>query len=312
MWESTRRPSGPSSHGYPRMRKGRDLPRWRSSLFIPAHEERFIAKAHLRGAEAIILDLEDGVPSEGKGLARAAMIKAAGHLKQHGLAVVVRVNRDLANCVADLEAALLPDVDAVMLPKVSGPEHIKLIDEFMDETEGREGLVRGAIGIIALVETPAALALASQIASASPRLIGLAIGTEDFSVACGFEPTYRNLFGPCQQLILGGRSHHVRVYGLPGSIASIGDGEAFRQSSIQAKEMGFDGVLCVHPRQVEIVNSVFLPSGAELAHARRVVAAFEEAAATGQGVVALDGSMIDLPVVMRAKALLEGSRRIRA
>jgi citrate lyase subunit beta / citryl-CoA lyase len=294
------------------MHKARDLPKWRSSLFIPAHEERFIAKAHLRGAEAIILDLEDSVPLEAKGLARAAVITAAARLKDHGLAVVVRVNRDLANCVADLEAALLPAVDAVMLPKVSGPEHITLIGEFMEETEGRAGLDRGAIGIIALVETPAALAMASQIASASPRVIGLAIGTEDFSAVCGFEPTYRNLFGPCQQLILGGRSHRVRVYGLPGSIATIGDGGVFRKSSVQAKEMGFDGVLCVHPRQVEMVNSVFIPTDTELAHARRVVDAFEDGASMGQGAVALDGSMIDLPVVMRAKALLEGSRKNRA
>lgn len=281
-------------------------------LFIPAHEERFIAKAHSRGAEAIILDLEDSVPPEAKSLARSSLGSAAAHLKEHGLAVVVRVNRDLANCVADIEAAVIADVDAVMLPKVNGPEHVALIDEFIGETEACAGLDHGAVGIVALIETPAALAVASQIASVSPRVVGLALGTEDFSAACGFEPTFQNLFGPSQQLIFGCRSHHVPAYGLPGSIASFADTEAFRQSASRAKEMGFDGVLCVHPTQVAVSNDVFRPTEPELDYARRVVAAFEEAASAGQGAVALDGSMIDRPIVMRAKALLADFRRSHA
>lgn len=281
-------------------------------LFIPAHEERFIAKAHLRGAEAIILDLEDSVPPDAKGVARSSLGFAAARLKEHGLAVIVRVNRDLANCVADIEAAVIADVDAVMLPKVNGPEHVALIDEFIGETEACAGLDHGAVGVVALIETPAALAVASQIASVSPRVVGLALGTEDFSAACGFEPTFQNLFGPCQQLIFGCRSHHVPAYGLPGSIASFADTEAFGQSANRAKEMGFEGVLCVHPAQIAAVHEVFRPTEPELAYARRVVAAFEEAASAGQGAVALDGEMIDRPIVMRAKALLADFRRSHA
>lgn len=278
-------------------------------LFIPAHEERFVAKAHLRGAEAIILDLEDSVPPAAKDLARSSLHSAAARLKEHGLAVLVRVNRDLANCVADIEAAVFAGIDAVMLPKVNGPEHVALIDEFIGETEVSASLGHGVVGLLPLIETPGALAVAGQIASASQRLVGLALGTEDFSAACGIEPTYQNLFGPCQQLIFGCRTHHVPVYGLPGSIASFAEAEGFRQSVFQAKEMGFNGVLCIHPAQVAAVNEVFRPTEPELASARRVVAAFEEASALGRGAVALDGSMIDLPVVMRAKALLEGFRK---
>lgn len=281
-------------------------------LFIPGHEERFIAKAHLRGAEAIILDLEDSVPPGTKGLARSSLDSAAARLKAHGLAVIVRVNRDLANCVADIEAAVIAGVDAVMLPKVNGPEHVALIDEFMGETEACAGLDHGAVGLLPLIETPAALAVAGEVASVSPRVVGLALGTEDFSAACGFEPTYQNLFGPCQQLIFGCRSHHVPAYGLPGSIAKFANVEAFRQSAVRAKEMGFEGILCVHPAQVAAVNEMFRPTESELAYARRVVAAFEEAASVGHGAVALDGSMIDRPVVMRAKALLAGFRRSHA
>jgi citrate lyase subunit beta/citryl-CoA lyase len=281
-------------------------------LFIPAHEERFIAKAHSRGAEAIILDLEDSVPPEGKVLARSSLGSAAARLKEHGQAVIVRVNRDLANCVADIEAAVIANVDAVMLPKVKGPEHVALIDEFISETEAWAGLAHGAVGVVALLETPAALAVASQIASVSPRVVGLALGTEDFSAVCGFEPTFQNLFGPCQQLIFGCRSHHVPAYGLPGSIANFADAEGFRQSAIRSKEIGFEGVLCVHPAQVAAVNEVFRPTEPELAYAQRVVAAFEKATTLGRGAAALDGSMIDLPIVMRAKALLADSRRSHA
>ncbi|WDZ81628.1 CoA ester lyase (plasmid) [Ensifer adhaerens] len=281
-------------------------------LFIPAHEERFVAKAHLRGAEAIILDLEDSVPPAAKDLARSSLRSAAARLKEHGLAVLVRVNRGLANCVADIEAAVFAGIDAVMLPKVNGPEHVALIDEFIGETEVSASLGHGVVGLLPIIETPGALAVASQIASVSPRVVGLALGTEDFSAACGFEPTFQNLFGPSQQLIFGSRSHHVPAYGLPGSIANIANAEEFRHSVLQAKEMGFNGVLCVHPAQVAAVNDVYRPTEPELAHARRIVAAFEEATRLGRGAVAVDGSMIDLPVVMRAKALLEGFRRNHA
>ncbi len=132
-------------------------------LFIPAHEERFIAKAHLRGAEAIILDLEDSVPPDTKGVARSSLGSAAARLKEHGLAVIVRVNRDLANCVADIEAAVINGVDAIMLPKVNGPEHVALIDEFIGETEVSARLERGGMGLLPLIETPAALAVAARL-----------------------------------------------------------------------------------------------------------------------------------------------------
>ena len=291
------------------MRRRQGIERWRSLLFIPAHAERFVPKAHLRGADAIILDLEDGVPPANKMSARATLKSVAARLKEQGQIVVVRVNRDLTDCVEDLRAAVSYGVDAVMLPKTMGPEHVALVDEVLTKLERESTLEQDSTGIVALIETPSALGLASQIAAASPRVVALAIGPEDFSADCGFEPTYRNLFAPCQQLIMSGRSQGVRVYGLPGSIANVADADAFRESTVRAKLMGFDGVLCVHPTQVATINAVYRPSDMELAQARRVVEAFESGIVQGQGAIALDGAMIDLPVVMRARALLADSQR---
>lgn len=291
------------------MHRCRSIQRWRSLLFIPAHEERFVAKAHLRGADAIILDLEDSVPPAGKLSARSTLKSLAARLREQGQTVVVRVNRDLEDCVEDLKAAVTHGVDAIMLPKTMGPEHVALVDELLTKLERQSTLEQGSVGIVALIETPWALGLASQIASASARVVALAIGPEDFSADCGFEPSYQNLFAPCQQLILSARSQGVRVYGLPGSIANFADVEAFSESTARAKAMGFDGVLCVHPSQVVSINAVYRPTDVELAHARRVVQAFDSGIVQGHGAIALDGAMIDLPVVMRARALLADSQR---
>jgi citrate lyase subunit beta/citryl-CoA lyase len=291
------------------MSKPDHAPFWRSLLFVPAHAERFVEKAHTRKADAIILDLEDSVPASMKAIARERLRPSIARIAGHGVGVVVRINRDLVNCVADLGVAVSPGVEAIMLPKVKGPDHVALIDEFITERERQIGLPSHSIGLMALVETPAALSIASQIGAASRRVIGLALGTEDFSAECGFEPCYENLFGPCQQLLLACRAQSLQAFGLPGTIARYNDSAEFQDMADRSRRMGFDGVLCVHPSQVAAVNSAFHPTPIELDNASRVVAAFEEAELSGQGAVAVDGAMIDLPIVKRAKALLASSQK---
>ncbi|WP_434730582.1 HpcH/HpaI aldolase/citrate lyase family protein [Rhizobium binae] len=287
-------------------------PLWRSLLFVPVHENRFVEKAHARGADAVILDLEDSVPASVKDIAREKLQTSVARISGHGISVVVRVNRDLANCVADLGVAVAQGVDAIMVSKVRGPDHVALIDEFISERERQIGLAPQSIGLLNLVETPAALSSSSQIAAASGRTIGLALGTEDFSAECGFEPTYENLFGPCQQLILACRVQGVQAFGLPGSIARYDSSAGFGDLAVRSRKMGFDGVLCVHPNQITAVNSAFRPTLAELERASRMIAAFEEAEAYGRGAVSVDGAMIDLPIVKRARALLASSQKTAA
>jgi citrate lyase subunit beta/citryl-CoA lyase len=150
---------------------------------------------------------------------------------------------------------------------------------------------------------------AADIATATPRLTALALGGEDFSADCGFQPTAETLALPCQQLVLAARAAGVEAIGLPGSIAEIDDMDKFACSVRKARACGLDGVLCVHPQQVEAVNAVFAPTSEELARAERMVSAFEAAQREGTGAILLDGKMIDPPVVERARAMLRHNPR---
>jgi citrate lyase subunit beta / citryl-CoA lyase len=280
----------------------------RAYLFTPAHEARFTDRAHQRGADAVLLDLEDSVPPGQKARAREILPGVVAGLSERltaqGAQLVIRVNRDLANCVADLQVACRAGVSAIMLPKVSGPDHIRLIDEFLCSCEREAGLTERQTGLIALIETPGALQQVAEIARASKRLTALVIGTEDFSMECGFDPTPENLFAPCQQIIVAARAAGIEAIGLPGSIAEVQDIAHYTQTVQRAKAMGFDGVLCIHPKQVAVVNDCFAISAAERDQAQRIVDAYDTALAQNRGAVMLDGKMIDPPVVARAQAVL--------
>lgn len=283
----------------------------RSYLFTPAHQDHLVARAHDRGADAVLLDLEDSVPLAQKAAARAALGGSVAMLKAQGAHVAVRVNCGLALCAADLEAAVQAGADAVMLPKVMGPDHVALADEHLSACERAAGRRDRQTGLIALIETPAALLDARRIASASPRLTALALGTEDFATECGFVPSPETLFAPAQQLIFAARAGGVQAIGLPGSIAEIRDMGRFAATARQARQMGFDGVLCIHPKQVARVNAAFAVSEEERAQAARIVAAFDLAAAENRAAAELDGKMIDPPIVARAQALLATEARQR-
>lgn len=280
------------------------LPLWRSVLFVPAHVKRYVDAAHTRGADAIQLDLEDSVPLDGKEAGRAVLGDAIKQLGEHPVDVLVRINRDLRNTVRDLECAIVAGVSAISLPKVQGADHLRLIDELMTELERERGLPVGGIRLIAMVETLGALAGVEAMARACPRLAGLTLGSEDLSADGGFEPTPDNLFHPCQRLVFAAKAAGLHAYGFPGSIAEFGDLDAYRQQVQRGRSMGFDGAFCIHPKQVDILNQVFQPTAEEVAQAQQVLAAYEAAMADNRGAATLDGKMIDLPVVQRARRVL--------
>ncbi|WP_425084564.1 HpcH/HpaI aldolase/citrate lyase family protein [Ruegeria profundi] len=276
----------------------------RSYLFTPAHRPELVARAHERGADAILLDLEDSVPRDHKQAARDGLADAVGALKQHGMTVAIRVNADLGECVRDLEAAILPGVEAIMLPKVIGADHLRLVDDYLSMLERQAKMPDGQIKLIALIETAQALQNGADIAKATPRLTALAFGTEDFSTDCGHAPSVEALQAPAQTLVLEAKSAGLRAIGLPGSIAEIKDMDAFGDSVTLGRAIGFDAVMCIHPRQVSMVNAAFTPSATDIDHATRVSQAFDAAVAQGLGAVMLDGKMIDPPIVARAQAML--------
>lgn len=274
---------------------------FRSFLFVPATQERFLARAHERGADAVILDLEDSIPPAEKDAARAALAQAAVSLSARGVTVLVRVNSGDRRA-ADITAALAARVAGLVVPKVESREDILSVAAVVAEssTEARAG-----IGLLPVCETPRAVLAAPELASASPWIVGLAFGSEDFAAEMGIVPDETALTLPAQMVAIAARAAGKPAFGVPGSIALIDDHDRFERIAGAGKALGMSGAMAVHPRQVDIINRVFGPSPVELAEAARIREAYERGVEHGLGAVALDGRMIDEPIYHRARSLLE-------
>ncbi|HJQ60912.1 MAG TPA: aldolase/citrate lyase family protein [Vineibacter sp.] len=285
-----------------------DLPTWRSLMFVPTTKENFIAKAHTRGADAIILDLEDSIAPAEKDAARRSLPAAAKTVAQGGADVVVRINRPMEMAIVDIAAAVMPGVAALMLPKVMGPEHVKLLSEVVAAREAAVGLKAGAIHFIAIVETPEALPALGAIAAADPRVVALGIGAEDLSTELGGAPTGDALYVYAMLVVAAARAAGVLPLGSVGRFADFSDLASYRESLKRSRGLGFACTACIHPAHVPIINEEYGVGAADADRARRLIAAFEQAVAAGQGAVAFEGAMIDLPVVERARRLLARAR----
>jgi citrate lyase subunit beta/citryl-CoA lyase len=281
------------------------LPIWRSLLYVPAHIERFVAKAHERGADCIQLDLEDSVPDAEKARARACIADAAPRVRRGGADVLVRINRSLSLAVRDIEFAVGPDVDGLVVPKVDSAAHLRLLDELIGEVEAQRGLPIGHTKLVPLVESAAAWPRLVEIALASPRIVALNMGAEDLALDCGMEADVETLLLPKQQLVFAAAAAGILALGVIGSTTKLDNEADFRANVRRSRRFGFSGSSCIHPTQVAILNELFSPSPEELEQSRRVVAALEQAERDGHGAVALDGRMIDAPIAARARRLLE-------
>ena len=290
----------------------RPAPVWRSLLYLPAHVSRFVDKAHTRGADCIQLDLEDSVPPGEKATARAAIAGAAPKVRQRGADVLVRINAPLSLAVPDIQAAIGPDVDGIIVTKARGADHLRLIDELVAECELAAGIPLGRTWLYPLIETPEALSRAAEIARASARVVAMSLGGEDFATAIGAEPIEEALAIPKHLVIHAARSAGIIPLGLLGTLAGFGDIAAFREMAVRSRRVGLEGASCINPAQVAPLNEAFTPSDEEAALAHRIVAAATQAAAQGRGAAALDGRMIDVPVVRRAEQLLARLSAIRA
>jgi citrate lyase subunit beta / citryl-CoA lyase len=288
------------------------LPVWRSMLFVPVTVEKYVARAAERGADALILDLEDSVPLAEKPRGRDVLQDAAGAVAKNGADVVVRINRPLRMAIPDIEAAVSPTVQALMLTKIESAEHVQMIAEVVDELEVERGMLPGATKLVALVETASAFLRMTEIARAHPRLVALSIGAEDFALSVGMLPEAEGLFFPKQQMIIAARAAGILPLGFIGSVADFRDLDAFRSTIRRSRRLGFMGASCIHPSQVAILNEEYRPSPDEVAAAERAVAAYDAATAAGVGAIELDGKMIDVPVIERAKHVLARNRAVLA
>jgi citrate lyase subunit beta/citryl-CoA lyase len=288
------------------------LPLWRSMLYVPAHVDRFVAKAHERGADCIQIDLEDSVPAAIKDAARSSVQRNAALVRRGGADVLVRINRPLSLAVRDIEASVAPDVDGFVLPKVGSADHVRLIEEHIAETESRRGLAVGHSRLVVLIETAAAWLAMSDIAKASPRIVGLNLGSEDFALDCGMEPTPETMQVAKQHVVFTARAAGILPLGVIGSMASFRDEAAFREMVRRSRRFGFAGASCIHPGQVPILNELFAPSAEEVDAAQRVVDALITAEKDGLGATALDGRMIDAPVAESARRTVQLHAAIEA
>ncbi len=281
------------------------LPIWRSMMFVPVNVEKFVEGAHTRGADVIILDLEDSILPKDKAHARTLVTAAAPRVARSGADVLVRVNRQWRLCLADLEAIVGAGVYGLMLPKTESPEHVHMVAEVLDELEAERGLARGHTRIVAMIEGAAAFFRIHEIAAAHPRIVALTLGSEDFALSAGMVPEPEGLFYPKQQVVFAARAAGVLPLGFVGTVADFKDLDAFRAVVRRSRRIGFSGASVIHPSQIAILNEEFRPSEDEVGSARRVVEAFEKAQTGNAGAIQVDGKMVDIPIVERARRTLE-------
>lgn len=260
----------------------------RTLLYVPADQERFIAKAHLRGADGVILDLEDAVPEARKELARSNLMPAVRSLRQGTGLVAVRVNPGSGD---DVRAAVQSGIDLIVLPKAD-------CSALRDLAKMLAGAGVPDMPVLATIEGPAALLDAAAIAH-HPNVTALNLGSEDFALALGGAPDPDVLRQPKLMVHYAAKAAGRLSLGLLRSIADYADLAAIEAAAAEARRHGFDGATCVHPSAVPILNAAFAPGEAEIAWASAVLAT--------EGTVGLDGQMIDKPLRERARAILRAA-----
>jgi citrate lyase subunit beta / citryl-CoA lyase len=277
----------------------------RSLLFIPGHRARFYEKLAELRPDAVILDLEDAVPPVAKPIARQMIRERLGGGLVAGLRVFVRVNaigtpffRD------DVRGVTALGLDGLLLPKVESPEQLREANMLLAQSEIRAGLVMGAVRLVPILETVEGVLRAGELARETPRVLGVAFGAEDFTLDLGVQRSADGLETryPRASVALAARSAGVLAFDTPWT--DIADPTGLARETREARQFGFTGKQAIHPSQIATINAAFSPSAEEVDAARRTVEAYGAAVARGDGAIQLDGKLIDVPMVERAKRVL--------
>ncbi len=278
---------------------------WKTVLFVPANKPKYLASAINLKPDAVQLDLEDSVTADNKEHARSLVKAACAELAKNGIDSIVRVNANAGDLSEDLRASVFEHVNAITLPKLESIAELEFVDQQMSKLEEQRGLAVGGIKLLGLIETLKGLRNRESWIDAPPRLVGLALGSEDLCQQIGCKPTAANLLEPCRKVLYAAREASLTAWGMPISIGEFTDIKGLEHAMQSAKDMGMAGVWCIHPKQVEIAKGVFTHSDLEIAQAQKIVETFEAAVAAGDGAVTVDGAMVDLPVYQRALDLLK-------
>lgn len=278
----------------------------RTMMFMPAANPGMLRDAAIYGADAIMFDLEDAVSLKEKDTARLLLFNALQTIDYGTTETVVRINGLDNGGRQDLEAVVRGGIQVVRLPKTETAEDVKEVDRIIGEIEKACGRPFGSTRMMAAIEGPVGILNAPAIAKASTRLIGIALGAEDYVTEL---KTRRYPEGNGEELLFAREMilHAARAAGiaaLDSVFSDVNDEDGLRRETQLIKKLGFDGKSVINPRQIPIVNEVFTPNEKEIINARAVQRAIDEAEARGSGVIALNGKMIDKPIVERAQRVL--------
>ncbi len=289
-----------------RIASDRDRPR-RSRLYAPGNQPRLLAGIDVHGADCLLFDLEDSVPPAEKAAARI--------LVKHLLAAVpfrdevwVRINPLELGGDADVEEVLLGRPHGICLPKAESDKDIRALSELLARVESDLRYDEGSTWIIPILETAQGILHSEAIAASSDRIVMLAFGAEDYTRDVGALRSRRSLLYARSAIVAAAAAAGVQASDTVFS--DVNDDDGLRKEAELGRELGFDGKGAVNPRQLPTIHRAFSPTDEELERARAIVAAAREAETEGLGVVALDGRMIDRPVLDRAKRLIKYADRL--
>jgi citrate lyase subunit beta/citryl-CoA lyase len=281
----------------------------RTWMFVPGHRQRMIDKALGLSSDAVILDIEDGVPPDEKTSARKLIAEALS--KTHPAEAPTRFVR--VNAIGhermeqDLDAAITPGLDGLVLPKIETVDEVLHAADSVRQRESQKGIALESIKFLVAVESPRGLLNAASLAGCCPRVIGLMFGAEDYGRELGLptarEGEARDMIYPRSALVVAAAAAHVQA--VDGVWVDINDTEGLRNFARQSRRLGFTGMSLIHPGQIEPINTAFSPTPDEIVYARKVLEAFTQATARGDGSIAFGGQLIDRPIVERARRTLE-------
>ena len=280
----------------------------RSRLIMPANNQKFVSKAKLRNADAIVLDLEDSVPVDEKIKARKNILNSIADVGSTGSKVYVRVNNDDKYLMDEVEAIICKELYGIYLPAVQNGDIVKQIDKKLSEMEKINQLEDGLIKISIAVEDAIGVLNIDEILSVSNRIDTITLGSEDFSKDTGIkinEDTKSAYISIFTNIILHAKKYNITPMGLMGSIANYKDEDSMEKIAKNSYNHGFKGASCIHPTMVEILNEQFSPENSEIDEAKNIIDNFESALNLGKAATTYNDRMIDYPHYYQAKSLID-------
>lgn len=278
----------------------------RTMMFLPGSNASMVRDAYIYGADSIMFDLEDAVAISEKDSARLLVHNAIKTIDYGKTELVVRVNGlDTPYGRDDIEAMVRAGVHVIRLPKTERKEDIHAVEAVIEEVERKIGREVGSTKMMAAIEGPIGVINAYEIATASKRLMGIALGAEDYvtSMKTKRYPDGMELLGARTQIVIAARAAGINA--IDTVYTDVDNEEGFRREVKMIKQLGFDGKSVINPRQIPHVNEIYAPTPEEIKKSADVVRAANDAKERGLGVISLNGKMIDKPIVDRAERVLQ-------